>query len=306
MATITFHCRVITPMFLAGADGRTPELRAPSIKGAMRFWWRACNGHLVAQTTENTWDYSKLKALEGEIFGNTEKKSSFSIQTRWESRTEGQLPLPKSGIKINVGRFENDIFEYMTYGLWDHKSPSNNRKFVGPGSEFIITLHLHNVNYKKDILQSLYCLIQFGGIGSKARNGFGSFIVAEKDLLNPYAVSPGQFATIEPRDYSCFSKKSEIHSIKYSKSWMEALASALDTYVSVKNITNIGDKNFIAAHDPKRLNLERKPKFCFYKVWENENNLFESKVIFLPYILPAREPQHLNALNAFIEETKKN
>jgi len=33
-------------MFLAGADGVTPELRAPSIKGAMRFWWRACNGHL--------------------------------------------------------------------------------------------------------------------------------------------------------------------------------------------------------------------------------------------------------------------
>ncbi|WP_345894648.1 type III-B CRISPR module RAMP protein Cmr1 [Phaeodactylibacter xiamenensis] len=46
MESITFHCKVITPMFLAGADGQTPELRAPSIKGAMRFWWRALNGHL--------------------------------------------------------------------------------------------------------------------------------------------------------------------------------------------------------------------------------------------------------------------
>ncbi|WP_201721812.1 type III-B CRISPR module RAMP protein Cmr1 [Desulfotomaculum copahuensis] len=38
---ITFECRVLTPMFIAGADGLTPEFRAPSLKGAMRFWWRA-------------------------------------------------------------------------------------------------------------------------------------------------------------------------------------------------------------------------------------------------------------------------
>jgi CRISPR-associated protein Cmr1 len=31
METITFTCKIITPMFLAGADGQTPELRAASI-----------------------------------------------------------------------------------------------------------------------------------------------------------------------------------------------------------------------------------------------------------------------------------
>ncbi len=46
MKTIEFECETITPMFLAGADGKTPELRPPSIKGLMRFWWRAMNGHL--------------------------------------------------------------------------------------------------------------------------------------------------------------------------------------------------------------------------------------------------------------------
>ncbi len=46
MKTIEFECETITPMFLAGADGKTPELRPPSIKGLMRFWWRAINGHL--------------------------------------------------------------------------------------------------------------------------------------------------------------------------------------------------------------------------------------------------------------------
>ncbi|NER00596.1 MAG: type III-B CRISPR module RAMP protein Cmr1, partial [Cyanothece sp. SIO2G6] len=46
METLTFTCKIITPMFLAGADGKTPELRSASIKGAMRFWWRAVNGHV--------------------------------------------------------------------------------------------------------------------------------------------------------------------------------------------------------------------------------------------------------------------
>lgn len=71
METITFTCRVITPMFLAGADGRTPELRAPSIKGAMRFWWRALNGEL---------ELEELKKREGKIFGDNSGRSCFTIR----------------------------------------------------------------------------------------------------------------------------------------------------------------------------------------------------------------------------------
>ena len=41
MNTITFELETITPMFMAGADGETFELRPSSIKGDMRFWWRA-------------------------------------------------------------------------------------------------------------------------------------------------------------------------------------------------------------------------------------------------------------------------
>jgi CRISPR-associated protein Cmr1 len=46
-------------MFLAGADGSIPELRPPSIKGALRFWWRAMNGDL---------GLADLKRIEGDIF----------------------------------------------------------------------------------------------------------------------------------------------------------------------------------------------------------------------------------------------
>ena len=43
--------RVVTPLFCAGADPNRAELRLPSFKGALRFWWRAlawsrCGGDL--------------------------------------------------------------------------------------------------------------------------------------------------------------------------------------------------------------------------------------------------------------------
>jgi CRISPR type III-B/RAMP module RAMP protein Cmr1 len=73
MKTVTFSCETITPMFMYGADSKTPELRPASIKGVMRFWWRAINGDLPLD---------KLKKQEYEIFGSTEKKSSFSIKIK--------------------------------------------------------------------------------------------------------------------------------------------------------------------------------------------------------------------------------
>jgi CRISPR-associated protein Cmr1 len=69
MHTITFTCEVLTPLFLNGADGRTPELRAPSIKGALRFWWRALHGHLPLKAHSGL--TTDLKSLETQIFGGS-------------------------------------------------------------------------------------------------------------------------------------------------------------------------------------------------------------------------------------------
>ena len=41
METIEATFKVVTPMFMSGADQSQAELRTASIKGALRFWWRA-------------------------------------------------------------------------------------------------------------------------------------------------------------------------------------------------------------------------------------------------------------------------
>ncbi|MBA4369031.1 MAG: type III-B CRISPR module RAMP protein Cmr1, partial [Desulfobacterium sp.] len=57
--TKEFEVEIVTPMFLGGSDPKKAELRAPSVKGALRFWWRALYG------SDNL---EKMKKREGEIF----------------------------------------------------------------------------------------------------------------------------------------------------------------------------------------------------------------------------------------------
>jgi CRISPR-associated protein Cmr1 len=155
MQSITFTCEIITPMFLSGADGTTPELRAPSIKGAMRFWWRAMHGHL-AKKENGKWDYTKLREQEGEIFGDTDKRSSFAMQIIEQQalQRQSQAVLPHKERSFTKKAFnEKQQFEVIF-------------RFAAPGIENLIK-HLF----------PLCCVL--GGFGGRARRGFGSLRITD-------------------------------------------------------------------------------------------------------------------------------
>jgi hypothetical protein len=46
MKTLQATYRIVTPMFIGDAEQKATDLRPPSIKGALRFWWRALNWKL--------------------------------------------------------------------------------------------------------------------------------------------------------------------------------------------------------------------------------------------------------------------
>ena len=58
--------RVTTPLFCAGTDPNRAELRLPSFKGALRFWWRAL--------APLRWgdDLEVIRRQENEIFGSAD------------------------------------------------------------------------------------------------------------------------------------------------------------------------------------------------------------------------------------------
>ena len=143
MEAIIFQCQTLTPMFLTGADGTTPELRAPSIKGALRFWWRAMNGHLSLENLRNT---------EGVLFGNTERRSPFSMRI-----------LEKEPLRIKL-----EI-------VLPHKERSFSKQAIQVGQKFDIVFYCQNEATAKLINHLFPLCCALGGFGGRSRRGFGGF-----------------------------------------------------------------------------------------------------------------------------------
>ena len=59
----TYLCEAVTPMFIYGAASL--ELRTSSLKGLVRYWWRALNGHLPVK---------ELREKEELLFGSGDEK----------------------------------------------------------------------------------------------------------------------------------------------------------------------------------------------------------------------------------------
>ncbi|MBM3711863.1 MAG: type III-B CRISPR module RAMP protein Cmr1 [Actinobacteria bacterium] len=161
----TFQCEVITPMFLGGAD-QQPELRPPSIRGAMRWWFRALYGGHLYSTSRNLID--ELKRKEKEIFGDTSQQSLFDIKI-------------KSSINdndIETHNFRNPYFRYLSYGLYQMGSDSPpSRKYIKPNKTFTVEMKFrtNEEKIKKLVCGTFWMLTYFGNIGSRSRRGLGSF-----------------------------------------------------------------------------------------------------------------------------------
>jgi CRISPR-associated protein Cmr1 len=172
--TITFTCQTITPMFLHGADGTTPELRPASIKGVLRFWWRAAHGHLPL---------AQLKELEAAIFGSTDQKlgrSPFSIRIldfRHQfkaTETSNISPLPhKEPVRFTLSAIPVGIAFRVQFSFY--KMPT-----------------IEGKKFDTQALQNLFELVSLlGGLGKRVRRGFGSFKITHVQI-GKNAVTPLQ------------------------------------------------------------------------------------------------------------------
>ena len=289
MKTITFHCEVITPMFLAGADGKTPELRPPSIKGAMRFWWRAMNGHLVTKNKDGSWDYSELKKQEAELFGGTEQKAKFSINTKITTNWnfDNKLPFEGAPATRNGKPITINIFEYLTFGLKDNfKDP--NREYIGPNSKFDIIITA-NEKYHNIIKEIMSVISYYGGFGAKTHNGFGSFSIKnETDLyLQNYDYIQGT-----KKAYYTFSKNTLIYETKNEyTSWEKTLGLIGSIYKntrgSLEKHYSYNKRKFVASpiitKQGEMSDIERHSKFLFLKVHKHDAKYY-GQILLLPYL----------------------
>lgn len=168
MHSITFTCETITPMFLSGADGTTPELRAPSIKGAMRFWWRAMNGHLA---NAQNGGISNLLKEDERLFGGVNgggKKSSVMVRI-FDLKNENYF-IDGNEIKRYCDQNDKKGMAYLFYILVNNQQ--KDRKGFR-NLRFKISLSSKNLSDLKKGVASFWLFIHLGGLGSRARRGAG-------------------------------------------------------------------------------------------------------------------------------------
>lgn len=220
MQTKSYDLEVVTPMFLSGADNKQAELRAASIKGQLRWWWRALNSNL---------SLVQLKKNEGDIFGSTDKKSSFSLfVTEQKVKIKnGNLP---PGKKINYrshGRAIS-IIDYLAFGIAVYDKASHGNKYqrphIIPGSRFKLNFVFYDQNTINEVEKAFKYFVNFGGLGSKSRNGFGAL-----QLLNGGVNNTIQNAGNRAK-YTAFSSDSKLFIFNKHSSWVDALVEIGDIY----------------------------------------------------------------------------
>lgn len=193
--TITATYRIVTPMFCAGADQNSAELRLPSFKGALRFWWRS----LMAGKVNG--DYNELRRQEAKLFGASDQKTGQSrVRMRIVDRKAGRVTSPRE--VFENGRLAGA--HYLGYGVME-AFPSRNkgtkagqltRAMIG-GGQFTVECRFTRFATEDQIDQvrrALILLGTVGGLGSKSRKGYGSLTITALNVDSDdarLAVSPG-------------------------------------------------------------------------------------------------------------------
>jgi CRISPR-associated protein Cmr1 len=159
--------RIVTPMFIAGADQGQAELRAPSIKGALRFWWRA-----LAWSRFNG-DLNAIRRQESSLFGDAGEHG----QSQMLMAIRGGLKGDQGGDAL----LNNDASrKYLGYGLFSMGGHSQ-RYAIPEGKTFHLTITMKDddADREEQLRGAIRALGLIGGLGSRSRNGFGSLSLSE-------------------------------------------------------------------------------------------------------------------------------
>ncbi len=163
MKTATFTLEFITPCFCAGADQKKAEIRAPSIRGQLRWWFRALGGTREQEKREQE------KEVFGGVHGDAKSSavsSAVSIRVKELESNKDDKWCEKKPTSENLG--------YIWYYLGDAKKGGA----LAPGSRYELTItwrkEIKN-NSQECFQRALEAFLRFGSLGYRATRCGGSF-----------------------------------------------------------------------------------------------------------------------------------
>ncbi len=160
-----YELEFITPAFLAGANQGVAELRAASIRGVLRWWFRVLGG---------------TKEEEAAVFGGVQggaRRSRVIVRVVVTNPVHRTFEEPRQ--RSNLG--------YLYYFATVSGEPNGIRirpeAYFASGTTFEIQITDQGIpeNLKERFAQSVTCFLRIGALGLRATRGCGAF--AEKVLL---------------------------------------------------------------------------------------------------------------------------
>jgi CRISPR-associated protein Cmr1 len=176
--------KVITPLFMGGADKRA-ELRPPSFKGLLRFWYRAADPKF-----NDPWDADRMKGSRREsVFwgssANGSGQAPFILQV--DSDAPGIFRWDKSwAAKFDVGKGKNTrnglVYLGYPFHMGERRSTMGQQTAIAPGHEFSMRCILPRGEVKglrQVLVSSWWLFAHLGGAGSRGRRGFGNLVLKD-------------------------------------------------------------------------------------------------------------------------------
>ncbi len=189
MEKVTFEVETITPMFLAGNDqfwGEVEdngddepeeawyiegELRAPSVRGLLRYWQRALVGGVVPTLDE-------VQQYEQKLFGATDCGSVVTVRLSSPSKN-AQLFMRKNYNRNNIAGSDYLLWSMERSGKVSRRNFKAARYYYPPSTSFDMILSVKGKGAEAQeklnkAVGTFWLLTQLGGVGSRSRRCAGS------------------------------------------------------------------------------------------------------------------------------------
>lgn len=173
----TFRVTTLTPIYgggvIAGEPDKEMPVRAASIRGQLRFWWR-----LLHRQPDSTELFIEERRVWG---GMSEAEQDYA-----------------SKVKIRVNHVQDCQIQSFTYpdqlrippyAIGVLMSGRNGLEVIAPGMGFDLRVECANEGIWNQIHNALRWWVSFGGLGARTRRGFGALRVDGLDPVRPDEVT---------------------------------------------------------------------------------------------------------------------
>ena len=167
---------VVTPIFGGGIVAREVDYEHPvsakSVRGHLRFWWRACRGAAFATPQE-------LFVRESLIWGSTEMPAAVGVEVEAE-------PLEKVQ-EIRFDQWKNVLPRYALFPF--HPQQGSQGQLPKPGVSCLkgVRFRLRLTGgeaHRADVEAAVWAWVMFGGVGARTRRGCGT-LFCESEQFGP-------------------------------------------------------------------------------------------------------------------------